>query len=1594
MRSVIAVFRVLRRHARVIVLSIAAVLAVALPTALAQSGHALPDHVAKSRDLGREEKAAGRGERELVNLRTRTSKTFVTRDGRRVARVYTGSVHYRDDGRWRNVDTRLLRSGDSYVSRGTAFDARLPVRLEDGGVRVRKGKGAVSLRLRGARGVARADGSEVTYRDALFGVDVAYRVLGDSVKEFLTIGGPASQRRFQYDLTATAGLTPRLLPSEGIIFKDARRRTRVTIAAPFAVDADNATKRVGLRLRRTGSRSWRLVTTVSRRWLGRNGRAWPVVVDPSLAPNPDRDCYLDASQPEGSFCGADFMKIGPVGGHDHHAVLHFDLKSIPRGADLHGASLVMKTTSYENANFNELELFPLTEEWTSAASWNRKDGVDRWSDLGGDADTGAKAEYTDGVGGGVPVGERYWHPFKIVREWLSGKRPNHGFLVKPKTQANGGFFASNEALNAADRPYLNVHYTERTGERRGYVFERQQLSDRISLGVNVANGNLMVRQKDFSMPGGLGPDVAVSRSYNSLRPERGAFGQGWTLDSGQDFVLAQHAGKKYMVFQGPSGVQAAYERDAQTGNYKTPAGFDNKLAENADGTWTITENESQAKLHFDTIANGNRLMDFSDRNGRKVTLTYKASGAIDKITDSNGDAVTFTSADRFTTNGFTDPASRGVSYTYDAGLRLATYTDAAGKITRYEYNGPGGKMSKVTTPGGRITTIAYYPTGDPLAGKVKSVTRVTNTTNLTGSTWSFDYRIRRNGSGEAEVTDPIGTQSTDENDRITRYDFDDSGRVTKTTDALGREASRKLTSTSKVESYTAPSNTGSTPNTSFTYDSSTDTVTGSDTTTGGGFGTINSSARYNESGRVGAGTPGGQFLRTSQTSGQGNETQMSYVPPAGAPADTSGNLYSMKQGNGSGGTAGQVDFRYDTAPDGKGGRLVGVKDGRGNETTYGYDAKGNANRINVPQPATANGVLPGPTDITYHSTLARVEKVQDGARNWRCLGYDNLDRVTAIRFSTDSVCDDTDDYVKFTYDADGNLTQEVDKANGTSTYVYDSLNRLTSESLPGARSNTYTYDRNGNMTSLTDGGGKVEYAYNAVNQVRAAYEPGTTKPTKFTYDEDNRRTKTAYPNGVEVKVEWDDASRVDRITTTKGSSKLQDFLFDYRKGGQETWLRTLMRDDVASPNRRTAYAYDSLDRLVRARTEDAAVLPPPGPDKRPQGRTRGTRGVFTRGPLARTTGGTPETTPCTTVAGFACYEYTLDAAGNRLKERVTGSQVTDRVTSYGYNKANQLCWWIGSDQAVSGTSDCPARPTGANVPTYDANGNETSNGAGRSAAYNRRDQTTSFTIGGQATNMTYLGAGQERWTGEGTNAFQHNVLGLGSRGTTYFTRVEDGTPVSNRTGTARLYYLLDPIGSVTGLTDANGSVVKTYRYEPFGKIESQTGTASDPLRFAGGYEGVGNLLHFGQRYYDPNLGRWTQMDPLNQASDLREANRYVYVGADPINATDPSGLLSLSLEVDVGIPGTQIGFGGGVEIADNGISLSGSTGTGGGIGAAAKIKPAGKAQDRAGTVGGGCVGVKVVGCYEQDEEGGEAGVGVGTPEAHYSYEVEKKVVGW
>ncbi|MFA5859953.1 MAG: RHS repeat-associated core domain-containing protein, partial [Elusimicrobiota bacterium] len=78
------------------------------------------------------------------------------------------------------------------------------------------------------------------------------------------------------------------------------------------------------------------------------------------------------------------------------------------------------------------------------------------------------------------------------------------------------------------------------------------------------------------------------------------------------------------------------------------------------------------------------------------------------------------------------------------------------------------------------------------------------------------------------------------------------------------------------------------------------------------------------------------------------------------------------------------------------------------------------------------------------------------------------------------------------------------------------------------------------------------------------------------------------------------------------------------------------------------------------------------------------------------------------------------------------------------------------------------------------------------------------------------------------------------------------------------YYHCDGLGSVAAVTDGNGNITGTYKYDPFGNILDSSGTAAI-YGFIGSL-GVRNddtgLSLMGARYYDSFVGRFISRDPV------------------------------------------------------------------------------------------------------------------------------------
>ncbi|WIH07032.1 RHS repeat-associated core domain-containing protein [Xanthomonas translucens pv. graminis] len=103
------------------------------------------------------------------------------------------------------------------------------------------------------------------------------------------------------------------------------------------------------------------------------------------------------------------------------------------------------------------------------------------------------------------------------------------------------------------------------------------------------------------------------------------------------------------------------------------------------------------------------------------------------------------------------------------------------------------------------------------------------------------------------------------------------------------------------------------------------------------------------------------------------------------------------------------------------------------------------------------------------------------------------------------------------------------------------------------------------------------------------------------------------------------------------------------------------------------------------------------------------------------------------------------------------------------------------------------------------------------------------------------------------------------------------------------YVHTDGLGSVVLTTDKDRNIIERSEYEPYGSLLNR------PLTDGPGYTGhvmdaATELTYMQQRYYDPKIGRFLSVDPVNVSSQNGiNFSRYWYASNNPYANKDPDG---------------------------------------------------------------------------------------------------------
>lgn len=872
-----------------------------------------------------------------------------------------------------------------------------------------------------------------------------------------------------------------------------------------------------------------------------------------------------------------------------------------------------------------------------------------------------------------------------------------------------------------------------------------------------------------------------------------------------------------------------------------------------------------------------------DENGNKTVTQRDSFRNITQITYADGSKINRTWNTQYSLpTSVTDENGNVTKYEYDDHGNLLKMTEAAGTadaiVTQYEYD-QYGQGTKITYADGRTEQWTYddkgnettYTDGEGYLTRYEDFDAVGNPRKITDGREKVTLVEYDNAGSPTKLTTPLG--------HVAQYEYDGRGNLVKLIDAMKQETVLAYDTRDRLTAISNPLNEAlgigynkrgyitsivdATKKTVLKAEYDLDghllkTIDGNGNEISGDYGYLNLKpykGLLNE-----AHYPG--YSTTLEYDGLNRVTRETDQADGEIPRtrsykyDLAGNLTQFTDPNGH-----VSKLFYDAHQ-----RVIRHEDRMQQSTEFGYDIHHNLNKV----------------------TNARNEQI----RRYEYNGRDEL---------TKEILPDNSEY-RLGYDANGNVTKQVDAKGQVSTYDYDDDDRLVtsryfdneadSADIANARKTvTYGYDELDRLTSYDDGVTSGSYTYDAADRLTRwtinygsfsktasySYYPNGLKKSftgpddvtvTYGYDNNNQlqtvsipgqgsfvvnenqwmAAKTVtLPGGIRQGKEYDGYLRPRQISATKDingtGTKLLDYGYDYDPS-----------DNVSSQNIRTGskpgqrhFGYDPKERLTQ--------FTMPGDNGSTDTIDLGYDAVGNRTSDSRDDYQNPgwDYDAQDRLLRRGDLNYGYDANGSLIS---ISHATLNLQKTFVYDHANRLREVKAADGSTLASYQYD--PFGRRI-------SKTVNGNTTYYFYAREGLVAEFDASGNATTRYGYKPGST-W---GTSPLYIQQNGY--------------------TG----YYLNDHLGTPQQVVTASGTLLWDASYTPFGQATVNTQTITNNLRLAGQYFDAETGLHYNYfRYYDPEIGRYITSDPIGLAGGI---NTYAYVGGNPLYWIDPLGLKTSSL---------------------------------------------------------------------------------------------------
>ena len=448
------------------------------------------------------------------------------------------------------------------------------------------------------------------------------------------------------------------------------------------------------------------------------------------------------------------------------------------------------------------------------------------------------------------------------------------------------------------------------------------------------------------------------------------------------------------------------------------------------------------------------------------------------------------------------------------------------------------------------------------------------------------------------------------------------------------------------------------------------------------------------------------------------------------------------------------------------------------------------------------------------------------------LGYDVLGRPTTTDFADINTPDMTR-----SYDANGNL-KTVRRGAGADlirwTYYYNEINLLNYEYLDVDGRNYdayYGFNTAGHRVfRILPSNRYLDETRDGLGRLTsvAGSGGGTSYASNISYHPSGAIAGATYGNGQVFSQTLNARLQPSHLLSQLGGNTALDLTYTYDVRGKVT---NILNGAITGDNR--TYAYDGIGRLTSS-----------------------------SGPW-----------------GSGAYSY--DALGN-IRTKTEGG----RALVMAYDSKNRLVSHTdtgGPNRTLNYDNRGNVTQLGGLFFTYDKSDQPTyiSGTASGTYRYDGHNRRVKAVVDGKTIYNVYDASGTLVHIDAVTDGKKTDYIGKFVR-----IKTENGTDTPT-------YLHMDHLGSAQTGTSQNGTVAWREQYMPFGETMTNPLGNADLAGYTGHIKDSATGLNYMQaRYYDPLIGRFLSIDPINFTPDMPFMfNRYTYVNNDPVNATDPTGMV-------------------------------------------------------------------------------------------------------